>query len=356
MKKLLKKIIPLNTRLMLREIPWYLHIKAIKIFSLSGITSSLYYFLFSRKFDREHLSVLRGKLSYQQAQSSSASSSAKLRRNIHRLEKGLIMRPRRTIFAEDYITDTVDTYIKLSTHETFCLDEKKWANDVLEEYFSVVGQTKIIDLAKQNFFKNSDNIIQSDGSLSFKPYEQGLLPQPAIKFTQLVQLIERRRSVRWYLDKPVDFSHIKQAIDLASTAPSACNRQPYRFIVADNKEKASKIANLAGGTKGFAENFPALVVVVGDLSAYPYERDRHLIYIDSSLATMQLMLALETEGLSSCSINWPDVESAEKQIQSLLSIKDYERVIMLLAIGYADSKGGVPFSQKKKSRLLIQRI
>lgn len=357
MKKTLKRLIPIHIRLMLRQAHWRIHVKVIKIFSLSGITSSFYYFLFSRKFDREHVSVLRGKLAHHFAQSSSTTSSAKLRRNIHRLEKGLIMRPRRPVFAEEYIGETVDIYLKLSANDDFCLDEKKWAYDVLDQYFSVVGNTKVIDISKQKFNSRIKGTLTSkDEGPTFKPYEQGELPQPAVDFTQLSRLLERRRSVRWYQDKEVHFSLIEKAIDLASTAPSACNRQPYRFIVADNKNKAAEVAKLAGGTAGFADNFPALIVIVGDLAAYPHERDRHLIYIDGALASMQLLLALETMGLSSCAINWPDIETAERKMQHCLELKSHERVIMLIAIGYADPSGGVPYSQKKKSGFLIQRI
>ena len=124
----------------------------------------------------------------------------------------------------------------------------------------------------------------------------------------------------------------------------------------NNKEKAVAIAKCAGGTAGFAENLPAIIVIVGDLSAYPFPKDRHLIYIDGSLAAMQLMLALETLGLSSCSINWPDVSSAERKIRKIIDLKDYERIVMLMAVGYADPEGGIPFSQKKINGQILEDI
>ena len=61
-----------------------------------------------------------------------------------------------------------------------------------------------------------------------------------------------------------------------------------------------------------------------------------LVYIDGSLAAMQLMLALESLGLSSCSINWPDVEERERQLAKILGLAYQERTVMLLAVGYAD--------------------
>ena len=99
-----------------------------------------------------------------------------------------------------------------------------------------------------------------------------------------------------------------------------------------------------------------IIAVVGDLSSYPAERDRHVIYIDGSLVTMQLMLALETLGLSTCAINWPDVENREQKLDKLLNLNKYERTIMLLAVGYADPQGGIPFSQKKNSLDLVKVI
>jgi nitroreductase len=94
-------------------------------------------------------------------------------------------------------------------------------------------------------------------------------------------------------------------------------------------------------------------VVVGDLSAYRWERDRHLIYVDSALASMQLMLAAETLGLATCPINWPDVDLAEQKIKQLIELPAHERIIMLVAIGYGDPEGGIAFSQKKQGDLLV---
>ena len=68
---------------------------------------------------------------------------------------------------------------------------------------------------------------------------------------------------------------------------------------------------------------------------------------------MQLMLAAETLGLSTCPINWPDVDSAEQRIRELLKLPAHERVIMLVAIGYGDPASGAPYSQKKQSDLLV---
>jgi len=102
------------------------------------------------------------------------------------------------------------------------------------------------------------------------------------------------------------------------------------------------------GTGGYAHQVPSIVVVVGDLSAFFHERDRHLIYIDSSLAAMAFVLGLEAQGVASCMINWPDIPERDARMRKLLGLANTERVIMLIAYGYADPERLVPFSAKGK--------
>lgn len=334
-------------------------VSALRVFSKHQLLAGIYYCFFSRRFDREHLAVLRGQLAYRKNINAIGNSSPLLRRNIHRLEKGLIMKPRKDVFAENYILETIQCYKRALAHQGYSESELKWAKDVLDEYFCVVTDTEIIKHARAEYEagKGSAKGAAESSSELFVPYPASTRPESQITFQQLSSLFARRRSVRWYLKKPVSHDLVQKCINLAATAPSACNRQPYRFIVEYDSKLAMQIAQCAAGTSGYAEQIPAIVVVVGDLSAYPYERDRHLIYIDSSLASMQLMLAAETIGLSTCPINWPDVKSAEERLQSMLKLPPYERVVMLIAIGYADPECSIAYSQKKQNALIInQRI
>ena len=59
------------------------------------------------------------------------------------------------------------------------------------------------------------------------------------------------------------------------------------------------------------------------------------------------LLALETLGLSSCPLNWPDVPSRERRMARELELGPDERPIMLLAVGYPDAEGAVASSYKK---------
>jgi nitroreductase len=363
MKSVLKKILPNSLIIFIRSATSKQGLVFVALGARSRFLASFYY-LINRDFANEHFAVLQGRKAYHDSLENIGESCALLRRNIHRLEKGLIMKPRREVFAEGFIAETVKCYKNALQSKKLSESEKKWATDVLDEYFAIVGSTKEIDKSRSIYSSVRKNVSVSfeiSGIIPgqdehFKPYSYQALPEANIGFDELTKLFIRRRSVRWYQDKHIPLELVQKAANLASLAPSACNRQPYRFVFCNRKQKAVAIANCAGGTTGFAENLPAIIAIVGDLSAYPFERDRHLIYIDGSLAAMQLMLALETLGLSSCSINWPEVDSSERKLRKIISLKNYERVVMLLAIGYADEQGGIPYSQKKMNNLILEDI
>jgi nitroreductase len=140
---------------------------------------------------------------------------------------------------------------------------------------------------------------------------------------------------------------IDQAIAVAALSPSACNLQPFEFRVFDDAELTKKIASIPTGTVGFSHEFPVVVALIGKLHAWCSEQDRHLIYIDASLAAMAFLFALEVQGLSSCCINWPDSQPLERRMTEFLGLEPDERIIMLIALGYPDPDALVAYSQKK---------
>jgi nitroreductase len=314
-----------------------------------GTMSSLYYFLFSRAFDREHRGVVVGRRRYEAQERMLGAHRYLLRRNIHMLEKGLVMRPRRDVFAVDYIAPTVKCFramqeLHAQMPELIDNEELRWAAAVLGEYFSIAGSHPTIDKVRGWWDELSP--VHTNG-LRTVPYHRDLDGAPPVRYEPLLRLAERRRSVRWFDARPVDRAVVDKALLVAAEAPSACNRQPIEFRVFDAPEMVARIAAIPMGTRGFAHQFPAITVLVGKLSAFFSERDRHLIYIDGSLAAMSFILALESLGLSSVIINWPDVPSEERAMSRLLQLEPDERVVMLIAFGQPDPTGMVPASVKK---------
>ena len=315
--------------------------------------AALFYILVDHSFLREQMAVLSGRVKHLNETRNFKTNRYLLVRNVHRLEKGLLMRPRREIFAKDYIEETVDTFEALWNGAESRSDQQlKWSRDVLHEYFRAISvEDDIVDLHRRRFQVITNGTALTNGNANSPlsvPYESGSIDRCDISYDDLYKLSRQRRSTRWFLNKPVSRDLIDKAMLVANQSPSACNRQPYEFRVFDEPEKVLEISQFPMGTVGFAENIPVIVVVVGNLDAYFNERDRHLIYIDSALAAMSFMLALETLGLASCPINWPDIEVRERMMEKALGLKAYQRPIMCIGLGYPDPEGKIAFSEKRQ--------
>jgi len=356
MRNLIKKILPNYIFLKIKYLINKFYQLITPIFSKTPYLSYLYFVIFNHTYLREQFALLQGVQAYKKRiKAPEGSSNPLLRRNIHRLEKGLIMQPRRTVFALDYIEETQRVFSSVWQTNVH-LQEVFWAKDVLDEYYQTVNleHNHLLKYLANEFYEIIEHAPQKENACI--PYVNDQLPELKISYQQLSEFMKIRRSTRWFKNKNVCHEKIKQAVTIASQAPSACNRQPYQFYVIDQEPLLSQVSQLAVGAGGFADNIPCLIAVVGDYSNYEHVKDRHVIYIDASLASMQFMQALPTLGLSSCPLNWPELKVLDKKITELLMLKPYQKTVMLIAVGEADPKGGIPYSQKKTAEQLTSFV
>lgn len=322
----------------------------LEIFAANRFTSLFYSILSIPTFNREQFAVLRGRRDYYRNLSRERATRTELRRNIHRLEKGIIMQPRRKVFALDYLIETIEYYEKaIKDYAAGCkADEGEliWAHGVLNDYFSLVDQQNPVVAGAISRFTATRSAFSPD-DVARVPYKRSDTKMSSVSYEDLLALAQQRRSVRWFQQKPVPRELIDKALLVGRQSPTACNRMPYEFRIFDDPMMVKKVAGIPFGAAGYGHQIPTVAVVIGRLNHYFSPRDRHVIYVDASLAAMPFMLGLETLGLSSSVINWPDFEPLEGKMQKALNLDYDERVIMLIAIGYADPDGMIPYSDKK---------
>ncbi len=329
------------------QITQHAHARYLSLISKSGVLSGLHYAFFSREFDREHRAVLAARGKHIVEARVGGGNQYRLRRNIHRLEKGLIMVPPRPVFGLAMIDETVDVYDRCcqsyAEGQDIDLPTLDWSRQILQSYFDRVSAHPIVDRAAQRFAAIGHAVAADNRArVPFQRTEGVNLPS----IGQIEALAEHRRSVRWFADRPVPRDVIDRALAVANYSPSACNRQPYRFEIFDAKEWVQKVGSVPKGTPGWLHQIPAFAVIVAKLDAFRFERDRHVPYIDGSLAAMSLIYALEVQGVSSCCVNFPDFAETEKAMAAAIGLPPWERAVMCLAIGYPDHAEKVPHSQK----------
>lgn len=314
---------------------------------LSKLDGAWYYRIVDRSFDTEMRSVSAGLAAYG-ARERNRRNRHHLVRNVHMLEKGLTMRPRRDTFATDHIGRTVELWDRLHDSPALGAEERSWVRDVLVEYVAATATSADPAVCRARERLRGNGLLEAPAGGA--PGGHGPhVPTPSadlVAIEDLLALARNRRSVRWFTDRPVPREVVDAAVSVGLQSPTACNRQPYRFLVVDAADIA-RIGSIPMGTRGCADQIPGLIVVIGDWSAYFDERDRHLPYIDGSLAAMGLILGFEAQGIATCCINWPDIPARDRAMRAALDLPAHERVLMLLAYGHADPTGTAPFSGKR---------
>ncbi len=141
-----------------------------------------------------------------------------------------------------------------------------------------------------------------------------------------LEVLEGRRSVRNYSDKPVDKEIIKKIINVARFAPTANNKQPWEFVVVTDSRMKSQIAGITEYGKFIAQAGACIVVYCQDTKYY---------LEDGSAATQNILLAAHALGIGSCWVAG-DKKDYCKEISELLGVPGEYKLVSLIAIGYAD--------------------
>jgi nitroreductase len=156
---------------------------------------------------------------------------------------------------------------------------------------------------------------------------------------KMLELILRRQSERKYSDKPVEQEKLDRITEAGRMAPSACNAQPWKFIVVTDTALRSSLADAASakllGMNSFVSQAPVLIVIVRENPNFSSKvggtiKNKDYSHIDIGIAAENMCLQATAEGMGSCIIGWYD----EKQVRSILKIPSSKRVELLITIGY----------------------
>jgi len=137
------------------------------------------------------------------------------------------------------------------------------------------------------------------------------------------EAIEARRSIRAYRSDPVPNEKIRKVLEAGRQAPSAVNRQPWHFIVVQDRGNLEKLSH--GRFAGFLREAPLVIVGCGDRKA-----SERWYLIDVSIAMQQMVLAATAEGLGTCWVGSFD----ERKVMELLDIPERFTVVAMIAMGY----------------------
>lgn len=169
-------------------------------------------------------------------------------------------------------------------------------------------------------------------------------------YPNLLSLMEQRFSCRSYdLGRGVDRDLIGAVLDAARIAPSACNRQPWQFLVVDSQEARDVIA--MSYSRDWIRTAPAYIIALGDHEAAWHRADaKDHTDVDVAIAVEHICLAATALGLATC---W--VCNFDPQIvRDAFSIPANLEPVAIIPIGFAAPDCPVPAKNRKKSDEIIK--
>nr|WP_269144457.1 nitroreductase family protein [Methylicorpusculum oleiharenae] len=165
-----------------------------------------------------------------------------------------------------------------------------------------------------------------------------------------------RSSVRNFTGEKIPFNLIENAIGIAKTAPSVCNRQPCRVYYIENKIKIDSVFAIQQGLVGYSDNIYQLLVLVADKNYYYTVGERNQLYIDGGLFLMNLLYALHYYSIGACPAHWGLNHDKDKLIQNELQLSDSERVICLVPIGIPNESFKTTLSLRRENEEILKIV
>lgn len=170
---------------------------------------------------------------------------------------------------------------------------------------------------------------------------------PLVKILDVEEAILKRRSVRSYKDRKVPRQKLEKIMDLGRMAPSANNRQDWRFVIVDEEETKKQIYE-AAHRQGFVKEAP---VVVAGVTTDPEDIMSCGVpagVVDLSIAMDHLTLKAAEEGLGTCWIG----AFNQKEAKKVLEIPEQHEIVALMTVGYPSR----PLEVEEKSRKDLEEI
>jgi nitroreductase len=145
-----------------------------------------------------------------------------------------------------------------------------------------------------------------------------------------LEAIRTRRSIREYQDKPVPQDLVQRVLAAAMSAPSACNAQPWQFVVIRDRKILKEVPRL-NPYAAMAEHAPLAILVCGDLSL---EKSAGYWVVDCAAAVQNLLLAAHALGLGAV---WTGIYPQQDRVEGFRGLLNLPQQVIphsLIPMGY----------------------
>lgn len=260
----------------------------------------------------------------------------------HVLEKGITMPNRRLGFGYERVRELISFLKEVISLYTANYTEVQAALGDLEQYDK---------LHKDNNFELPKDIQDGIDELKcFKTAGTSLcFNMTADEYFKSVkdfpEFAHQRHSVRWYSDVPVPEETIIKSIELAQTAPSACNRQSTKVYILSSKEAKETAIGIQNGNRGFGHLADKMLLITANMKCWGPNM-RTSAFLDAGIFVMNLLYALHFNKICACTLNAHMDRKQRNKLQNVVGYSDSEVPVVFISIGNAPDTFMIAGSQR----------
>lgn len=149
-----------------------------------------------------------------------------------------------------------------------------------------------------------------------------------------IDTIYDRRSVRKYNEKSVNPDLVDEILRAGMFAPSGCNKQPWEFVVFNERQIIDEIKNMHPYASALA-TAPVCIMVCGDTQR---EMAKGFYQVDCSAAIENMLLAAKALGLDTCWMGIYPWEEVMQNFSKKFALPENIKPFALISLGYAQDK------------------
>lgn len=150
---------------------------------------------------------------------------------------------------------------------------------------------------------------------------------------EVLEALRERRSIRSYLNIPIEDEKLSRVLEAARISPTAKNRQEWKFIVVKDEEVKGRLLPAVNGRK-FVVEAPVIIVACATESSFVMPCGQPAYTVDLSIAMSYMILEAQELGLGTCWIGG----FSENQVKEVLEIPENVRVVAMTPLGYPAEK------------------
>lgn len=182
----------------------------------------------------------------------------------------------------------------------------------------------------------------------------GQYQEAACSYESLLDVMTTRRSIRRYVERPVQREVVERIAAVVDLAPTSCHRQPARICATNNPDIVRECMHLHIGAACFTDIYaPLYLAFCADARLYTLPDELFSPVIDVSLGVQNCLLAAHALGLSLTPLRWAyQGQWQEERLREILGIPAYCQVIVGVVGGYPD--GGAETPVRKRPELVLK--